>query len=153
MAFVRTVFGFLLAWVVGTAAMTMIHTQFVIERVVALGVSVSMSQRLDWTLADLIGMNDFTAPSELLPVIMWIAFLVAFLVASILTRLIGGLRVWVFMTAGFCSVVAVLFVFKAVFGIMPIAGARGLAAMLTHGLAGIVAGFLFSTLTPSVKRG
>ncbi len=152
MSVVRTVFGFILAWAVGLAVISVTHTQFVIHRMTDLGVPISLQQRLDWTLTDLIGLNDFSAPSEVLPVILFIALLVGFLVAAGLTRLFGGLRGAVFVVAGFSAVVALLFVLKGALGLMPIAGARGMVPLLVHGGAGIAAALVFVALTAGPTR-
>ncbi|MGF1456554.1 MAG: hypothetical protein ACFB6R_14400 [Alphaproteobacteria bacterium] len=152
MGFVRVVIGFVLAWAVGLVVFSVTHTQFVIQRMTGLGVPISIQERLDWTMTDLVGLNDFSAPSEILPVILLIALLVGFGVAAGLTRLFRGLRLPVFLTAGFCAVVALLLVLETALGLMPIAGARGLGPQLVHGLAGLVAGAVFVTLTAPPRR-
>ncbi len=151
MSVIRVFFAFLVAWAVCVATVSVIHTQFVIARMIGLGVDISLAERLSWTITDLKGLNDFSAPSEVLPVIMVIALFVGFLVAALLTRLFGGLRGPVFVVAGACAVVALLFTLKAVLGVMPIAGARGEVPMLVHGLAGVLAGGIFTLLTPAPR--
>lgn len=152
MGFVRILFAFLVALALGVVAVTAIHTQFVIAAFEAVGGPIDGPTRLDWTLKDIVGMNDFSAPSELLPAILAIGFLIAFILAGLISRLLKPLRVLVFMVAGAGAVIFAFVLMKQTFDITPVAGARGMIPTFAHGLGGLLAGLVYAAVTPGPRR-
>lgn len=117
------------------------HTQFVLSAL-PVPTPVSFSDNMSTTLSDILGL------APLYGAIMGAGLLIAFLIAMYVTKLAPSLRWLVYLVAGFVAVIAALLIMKAVFGLMPIAGARSMAGLLMQGVAGAVAGYVFTRLNP-----
>ncbi|MDF1685891.1 MAG: hypothetical protein ACJAXQ_000998 [Parvibaculaceae bacterium] len=118
------------------------HTQFVLSAL-PVPTPVSFSDNMSTTLSDILGL------APLYGAIMGAGLLIAFLIAIYVTKLAPSLRWLVYMVAGFVAVIAALLIMKAVFGLMPIAGARSMAGLLMQGVAGAVAGYVFTRINPA----
>ncbi|WP_376695379.1 hypothetical protein [Wenzhouxiangella sp. EGI_FJ10305] len=130
-----------LAWlaaVLVTAALgSIVQTQINLARIAELGVSVSLSERLETTLADLFGFAPLWA------IIVAAGLLVALLVAD------GISRRWPFSTtglhvlAGFLAPVVALLVMDAMLPVTAIAAARTWSGVFLIGLPGAVGGWIY----------
>lgn len=118
------------------------HTQFVLSAL-PVPTPVSLSDNIATSLSDIIGM------APLYGTIMGAGLLVAFLIAIFVTKLAPSLRWLVYAVAGFVAVIATLMIMRATFGLMPIAGARTVAGLLMQGVAGAVAGYVFTRISPA----
>lgn len=130
MKFLPLVAGFVLAVLTAEILAALASTQFVLAELGALGIDVPFGDRFAMTVYDIVGML------PLYGTIIAVAFLVALPAAALLARRASRLRVPLFFTAGFVAVITALHVMEVAFGIMPIAGARSLAGLVTQGLAG-----------------
>lgn len=126
----------LLAFAIGSIA----ATQFVLARLPAMGVEVTLSQRLAATGHDLLGMT-----TSYLPLVL-VALLIAFVVAALLARWLPQARNWLFVLAGAAGIVGIHFGLRLAFDITPVAAARTLTGLAVQGLAGASGGWLFVRL-------
>lgn len=137
----RRLIAFVVAVLLASVLAVAASTQFVLAELAAVGVEFSMADRLAMTGHDILGMGVTYLP------IMAVALLIGFVVAALVIRyLLPGWQRVGYTLAGFVAVLAILGLMLAVFGLMPIAGARSLSGMLAQGLAGAVAGYLFARL-------
>jgi hypothetical protein len=121
---------------------SVVHSQFVMARLVAMGVDIPAGLRARTTLGDIAGL----APA-FLPVVA-VTLLLGFLIAGGVLRLMTGLRGIAFPVAGVAAMGAMLLVMQAVFKMTPIAGARDTGGWLLMLLAGGAGGWLFGRLRP-----
>lgn len=121
---------------------SLFHTQFVLNAL-PVPTPVSLSDNIATSLSDIIGMG------PLYGIIMGAGLLVAFIAAIFVTKLAPSQRGLVYIVAGFVAAVATLTIMKATFGLMPIAGARTMAGLLMQGVAGAVAGYVFTRISPT----
>lgn len=126
----------LIAYLIGGVA----STQFVLAAHEASApVRFTLSQRLQMTGEDLLGMNAYA-------VIIAIGFLIAFPVAALLKRVLPMLAGVAYPLAGAAAIGVMFWLMNTLLGLMPISGARsdlGLAAQI---LAGGVGGYVFARL-------
>jgi hypothetical protein len=121
---------------------SVVHSQFVMARLVAMGTEIPVGLRAQTTLGDIAGL----APA-FLPVVA-VTLLLGFLIAGGVLRLTNGLRGIAFPVAGFVAMAAMLAIMGAIFKMTPIAGARDTGGWLLMLLAGGVGGALFARLRP-----
>ncbi|NWG45959.1 MAG: hypothetical protein HXY25_05355 [Alphaproteobacteria bacterium] len=145
MVAIGSVIGLVLRLVISAAVATvlaaMLHTQFVIGAMQGIGMSVPGSERLAWTAHDILGMGPAYG------VVMLAGFLLAFLVAAAVLRLVPGLRAIGYPLAGAAAVATALLLMETQFnGTMPIAGARSGLGFAAQVLAGAAGGFVFGAL-------
>lgn len=119
---------------------SLFHTQFVLNAL-PVPTPVSLSDNISTSLSDIIGL------APLYGAIMGAGLIVAFLIAIYVTKLAPSLRWLVYAVAGFVAVITTLMIMKATFGLMPIAGARSLAGLLMQGVAGAIAGYVFTRIS------
>ena len=112
-----------------------------LNSIVALGLPISLGQRLSANAHDLLGMA-----SSLLPLVV-IGLLIAFLIATLLVRRAPRLRLPLFALAGAVALVGIHVALKLTFDITPVAAARTVAGLLLQGAAGAVGGYLFARLS------
>ena len=142
-AFVLKFGSFVVAILVAGVVGSLFSTQFVLAGLTGLGVDVSIGTRLSMSVTDL-RILETLAPA------VAAALLPAFVVAAICVRLVGGSRTIWFSVAGASAIVVELLIIASVLGLMPIAGARSTAGLLSQGLAGALAGFAYARLTAEV---
>lgn len=116
-------------------------TQLVLAQVAAMGVAVSLGDRLTASLHDLQGL----ILSYLL--LIAVAFAVALPVAAGLHWQLQRQRALLYGLAGFIAIVALHTIMKAVLGVSGIAATRSLAGLLSQGVAGAFGGLCFHRLT------
>ncbi len=138
--FLRYVGAFLLAVFCASLLGSILSTQFVVAALGSIDVGVPLATRLSMTA------RDFGILPTLVPAVA-ACFLPGFVVAAICNRFIPGGRFFWFVFAGATALVAELLIMQAALGLMPIAGARTLAGLLSFGLAGAAGGWVFALST------
>lgn len=116
-------------------------SQVILAQVTAMGVTVSLTDRVSASFHDLIGL----ASSYLL--LIAVAFALAIPVAYGLQRLLPRQRVLFYTLAGFTAIVALHMIMKAILGVSGIAATRSLPGLLSQGAAGAAGGLCFHALT------
>ena len=135
--FLRLFAGFVVAVVLAEVLAAVASAQFVLAELGRLGIDVPLADRLSMSLHDVAGML------PLFGSIIAAAFLIALPVAAWLARRNPQHRRAMFFAAGFVALVTAIKLMQLAFDIMPIAGARSFAGLLTQGLAGGVAALVF----------
>lgn len=135
----------LLAWLGAAAAASItasaVSSVFVQNALIRVGASIDLKMRFS------AGLQDLFILQALFPLLA-IAFLIAFVVASLSHRALGGSRMMWFCVAGATSFFTMLLIMTWVFGMMPIAGARSLSGQLSMSLCGLLGGWLYIKLAP-----
>ena len=135
---------FLVSWLLTFTLASLFHSQYVVNQLVNVGVVVSLSDRINLSLDDWLG---------LLPTygaIIAIALAIAFLVSAKLTKNIKQYNMALFIVAGITALAVVLIAIESIMNIHIIAGARGWG-FYAQLLAGAVGGFAFSQLFKAAK--
>ncbi len=146
MGFIRSVFAFLLAVIVGTVLVTLIATQINLAALGAAGAEISFAARLDTSLQDLGGFGLTLGP------ILLIGYAIAFLIAWLIIRLVPSLRTFGYVAAGFVTVIVVMQAITALFGavfesnITPVAATRTLLGLFLMSTGGAIGGWTFAAL-------
>ncbi len=120
-------------------------SQFVISELISIGAEIPFSTRLSMTA------DDFGILPSLMPLTL-ICFVIAFSIASLCNKYIGGKRIVWYIIAGSAGLMATLLVMKAVLVVTGIAGTRSTLGFLSFGLAGAVGGWVFAKLTNSLAK-
>ena len=137
MRFVRRIVAFLIA-VFGTYVVAVIvNSQFVMN---AHNVPISLNERFNMTAFDMLNM-------WLYLVIISVALLLGFLVASVVKRFLPGLSRYAFPVAGGAAMGVALGLMYLQFQTVPISGARSAMGFLSQVLAGGVGGWIFARIT------
>lgn len=130
-----------LAYLVGVIATYLLGvflvTQFNIVRIVDLGYSVTITERLQTTLHDWGGMI------ESYLALIAVAMLIAWLFTGLLLTRFVPRTPWLYALAGFVGMIAVHQLIAMVFGISGIAATRSTLGLLAQGLAGAAGGWVF----------
>ena len=137
----KSIAFFLIAVVDAAILTSIVSTQLVLADVQSFGLEVSAGDRLQTTLADLLGLA--------VPLLMLIGlcFLIAFTIARYAIRMIGGNRMLWFMAAGFTSVPAGIVVIKYFMGGTLLASARTPLGMALIACCSMAGGWVFAYLT------
>jgi hypothetical protein len=107
--------------------------------------AIPFADRISWGAHDLLGMIvPYSAVTST-------ALLIAFLMAGALARLVG-FRAIVFGAAGALALFVLFMLLRAVLGTVGIFGARGPMGLAAQMAAGLLAGVLFTKLTPPSGR-
>lgn len=115
-------------------------TQWVMASLGEMGYPVSSSERLATTAADLWGM----LPTYGL--IVAVAMAIGLGVASLVGKLVPGLRAVALICAGVVALVGTHLILEQVLDVVPLAAARTAGGLLAQGLAGGVGGYLYYLL-------
>ncbi len=137
--------GFAAAVLLAEVLAAVASAQFVLAELGRLGIDVTLADRLSMSLHDIGGMLPLYGS------IIGAAFLIALPVAAWLARRTPQHQTALYFAAGFVALVTAIKLMQLAFDIMPIAGARSLAGLLTQGLAGGVAALVF--LLPVFQSG
>ena len=132
--------SFLVAWLLTFTLASLFHSQYVVNQLVDVGVVVSLSDRINLTLDDWLG---------LLPTygaIIAIALAIAFFVVLLLAKKFKKYSMVLFVASGITAFAVVLVAIESIMNIHIIAGARGWGFYLQL-LAGALGGLLFALLT------
>jgi hypothetical protein len=138
--FLHYVAAFIAAVLAASVIASVFSTQMVIGHLKSIDVVVPFGTRLAMTV------DDFAILSTLAPAIA-ACLVIAFPLAGLAWRRIGGSRWRWYIWAGFFAVIVELLIMRAVFDLMPIAGARTQVGLMSQGLAGAFGGWLFAVLT------
>jgi hypothetical protein len=131
---------FLVSWLFTFTLASLFHSQYVVNQLVDVGVVVSLSDRINLTLDDWLG---------LLPTygaIIAIALAIAFFVVLLLAKKFKKYSMVLFVASGITAFAVVLVAIESIMNIHIIAGARGWGFYLQL-LAGALGGLLFALLT------
>ena len=136
--FIVTVLAtFLLASIVGT--------QLVLADILGFGLVVSSADRVSATIHDIAGL------ATMLPILISVTFLLAFIIAESGRRIMSGKRTFWYMAAGLTSLPAALTLIKTLMGGTVFAAARTGFGMLLIALCGLIGGWLFARLVNGGK--
>ena len=134
---------FLVSWLFTFTLASLFHSQYVVNQLVDVGVVVSLSDRINLTLDDWLG---------LLPTygaIIAIALAIAFFVVLLLAKKFKKYSMVLFVASGITAFAVVLVAIESIMNIHIIAGARGWGFYLQL-LAGALGGLLFALLTKAL---
>ena len=141
MKIIKVLLVFIFSVLITFLLASIIGTQIVLADILSFGLDVSLSDRISATLHDILGL----APT--LSILISAAFLVAFVVAALCKRLLGGNRAYWYLAAGFTSLPATLVLIKLIMGGTLFAATRTGFGMLLIAVCGLVGGGLFARLT------
>lgn len=125
---------------------SLLATQVILARIEGMGIPVTLRDRLDASLHDIVGLAGSYFP------LMLLAFLLVLPIAAGLGYLAPRLRVLLYSLAGAGAVLCIHLVVKAVFGLNGIAAVRDTHGFLLQGLAGWFGGYLFFVFTGRAHR-
>ena len=134
---------FLVSWLFTFTLASLFHSQYVVNQLVDVGVVVSLSNRINLTLDDWLG---------LLPTygaIIAIALAIAFFAVVLLIKKYEKYSMVLFVASGITAFAVVLVAIESIMNIHIIAGARGWGFYLQL-LAGALGGLLFALLTKAL---
>lgn len=136
MRFVRWVLGLIVAalatYIVGTA----LNSQFVIAMH---DISVSIGDRFNMTMFDISNMVPYL-------VIIAVALLLGFVIATILKRFLPNLARIAYPIAGAAAIAVTLGAMYMMFQTIPISGARSTMGFLAQVFAGAIGGWVFARI-------
>lgn len=137
----RTLLGFVAAALTAYVAASILNTQFVIGAHTLGGTPVptSVADRLSMTGADILN-------TGLYLVIIAVGFAIAFVVASLLKRVLPGLASVAYPIAGATAIGVALGLMYLNFQTVPLSGARGTFGFTAQMLAGAFGGWVFSLI-------
>jgi hypothetical protein len=138
---IHTALVFIIAVLTAFLLSSIIGTQIIIADLQGFGLDVSLSDRLAATIHDIYGL------ALTLPILISVAFLVAFGVAALGNRFVGGKRMYWYLAAGFTSVPAALMLIKSLMGGTLFAAARSGYGMFLIALCSLAGGWVFARLT------
>ncbi|MBE9548191.1 MAG: hypothetical protein IMF09_02205 [Proteobacteria bacterium] len=141
MKFIPPFMHFMFAVLTTYLLASMVGTQLVLADILSFGLRVSLRDRLLATVHDLVG---------LMPALFLLitgAFLVAFVVAALCRRFLGGKQDWWYLAAGFTSLPAALMLIKYFMGATLFAAARTSFGMLLIALCGLAGGWVYTRLS------
>jgi len=118
-------------------------SQHVANQLVKMSIDVSIVQRLQLWLHDLLGMG-----ASFLPLIA-VALLIGFLVAGLFARKWPGAKLSLMLLAGFIAIVTLHIALNLSFGLHPIPATRFFSGLLIQGLCGGLGGGLFRLVSRS----
>lgn len=136
----KTLMAYLVSVIAGYVLATVLVSWTNIQAIVDLGFEITMSQRGDTIIHDLVSMTATYLP------LMAIALLIGFLVAGLIIRMKPSLAFVGYVLAGFVAVVVLHVAMKAALGLTGIAAVRGMMGLIVQGLAGAFAGWCFFRL-------
>ena len=142
----KMVLAFVAAVVLTFVAASSFHTHFVMQQLVRAGADVPMADGARTMFGDMVGL----APA--FGTIVAITLLLGFLIAALVKRWLPSLAGIAYPVAGGAAMAAMLAIMRAVFGMTPIAGARGWDGWIAICLAGVLGGWLFARLTRPKRR-
>jgi hypothetical protein len=144
MKVIRTMLYFINAVAATFLLVSIAGTQLVLADILSFGLAVSLSDRVSATIHDIAGL------ATMLPLLIGVTFLLAFIIAESGRRILAGKRTYWYMAAGLTSLPAALTLIKTLMGGTVFAAARTGFGMLLFALCGLIGGWLFARL---VNRG
>lgn len=141
MKILKPVLFFVLSVITTFLLASIVGTQVILAEVKSFGLDVSFADRISATFHDIVGL------SSSLSILIAGAFLVAFVVAALCIRFIGGKRTNWYLAAGFTSLPSTLILIKTLMGGTLFAAARTGFGMLLFALCGLAGAWVFARLT------
>lgn len=145
MKIIKSMLYFMLAVAASYLSASIIGTQLVLADILSFGLDVSLSDRVSATIHDIVGL------AGTLSILITAAYLVAFAVAALCIRFLGGNRTYWYLAAGFTSLPVALMLIKSLMGGTLFAAARTDFGMFVIAFCGLLGGWVFARLTQ--KRG
>lgn len=139
---IKIILAFFIAAAVTHVLTSITGTQFVLADIQGYGLTVSMADRLAATAHDIVGLV------PVMPILVSVTFLVAFVVAALGYRFIGGGRRYWYLAAGFASLPATMMLMKSTMGITAFAPAGSIPGLLLIALCGLAGAWVYVRLTP-----
>ena len=136
MSKIIVIVAFIAAVVSAAIFASLFSSHIVYSQLIDLGVQIPFSTRISSLVADLGILGAFIP-------LMGVAFLLGFLVAKFVVAKTGGNKVVWYALAGASSWLVAIFILEAVFGLMPIGGARSIVGLMLQSLAGLIGGVIF----------
>lgn len=137
MALLRRIIAFAASLLVLCTLSSFISTQSVLARLDTLEATVPMGLSLQMILKDILGTLPLFLP------IFGVGLLLGLSGARLAERFIANPKGVIHAAAGFVAVMTTLMVMEAVFGIVPIAGARTFAGVFWISAVGALAGLIY----------
>ena len=144
MKLIKTMLYFIVAVLATFLLASIVGTQLVLADIQGFGLVVSSADRVAATIHDIAGL------ATMLPILISVTFLLAFIIAESGRRIMSGRRTYWYMAAGLTSLPAALTLIKTLMGGTVFAAARTGSGMLLIALCGLIGGWLFARL---VNRG
>lgn len=138
MRIVRILTSWLIAVIVTTVGISVIHSLRIQNELAELGVELPFGLRLSTIGRDLAGLAPTLGP------VVAIALAIGFVIAAVLRPRLPALAWIAYPLAGAAAVVTALVAMKYSYDITPIAGARGTLGLPLFALVGAVGGWIFA---------
>ena len=138
MRIVRILVSWLIAVIVTTVGISVIHSLRIQGNLAELGVELPMGLRLSTIGRDLAGLAPTLGP------VVAIALAIGFAIAAFLRPRLPSLAWMAYPLAGAAAIVVALVAMKFSYDITPIAGARGPLGLPLSALVGAVGGWIFA---------
>jgi hypothetical protein len=145
MKIIKILMYFSFAVLVTFLLVSIVGTQLVLADILSFGLAVALSDRISATIHDIVGLV------PMLPLLVSVSFLVAFIFAEIINRFLTGKRTFWYMVAGLTSLPSAIILIKSLMGGTVFAAARTGFGMLLLALCGLLGGWLFARLTQKSK--
>jgi hypothetical protein len=136
----RQSFGFVIAWLFFTLTGITVCSQFNMAEISNMGIVISLSERLQTTAQDIMGM------APLFGAIFGLGLLIAMIVASLVARFLPLLQTAIFVGAGLIAIAATLTTMKATFAITAIAATRDWDGFLSLCVLGGLAAYVYNKI-------
>ncbi len=143
MYLLRVLLSFLLAVLVGVISATVLHTQFVLARLAALGVEIPFAVRLQTTWHDMVGLG-WPKSTMTYGFIIMIGLAIAFAVMSLVRHFFSRCNRVLYPVGGALAMATALVAMYPMFEVVLIAGARGPVGFAAQCFAGVLAGSVFA---------
>ena len=138
-------FSNLLAWLaaaaVGYVFASAFSTNVVLSDLAALGAPVTLADRAEATLQDILGTYQYFA-------VFLVAYLIAFYIASLVKSWLPLLARVAYPVAGAAAIALALTLMELNYDVIPIGGGRSSFGFLLQALAGAIGGIAFELLRP-----
>jgi hypothetical protein len=141
---VRNVGSFLAAVIAAYVLGAIFVSQGNIASIVAMDFDVSVAQRFDAALHDVMNMTAIYLP------VIAVSYLISMPVAAFIIKYVPHRRMILYVLAGAAGLVAIHLILKLLLGVSGIASTRTIVGLLAQGIAGGVGGYLFHVV--SMKR-
>jgi len=138
---IKIILSYFAAIVVAYLLTSAMGTQFVLADIKSYGLAVSLSDRVAATLHDISGLV------PVLLILVSATYLVAFIIAALGHRFVGGRRLYWFLAAGFASLPATMMLMKLAMGATLFAPAGTIFGLFLIALCGLTGAWVYARLT------
>jgi hypothetical protein len=143
--YTRLISHFLIATLCTFVLASLMHSQFVLYELSAIGVNIDWAVRLSSTVDDLLGLSSGFAP------MIALGLLIGFAVMAMIRHKRPTATPWLYPLAGLLAMMTMQLAMHPIFDITLIAGARSPLGFAAQCLSGLVGGWLFMHLRNSVN--